>query len=385
MNTANQNGMPHLRWVEGERAILSLMPLLQQRSAEWGQQAEVLQIPYALSMPSIPRRQPVLLLAESDDGTAKKILGAVLVFAQLHALFGKRLITNSDRFGNLGVFGPAGHRLSLAMLAADMLIERGAALVRLDFAVGQPPAEDVTTATPQQARERFGHLPNVATRSNLTLRLHTRTKASDLLLAPDLDATLAALGRRTRRNIRASRRKINFDLHCTFHRHASISLAEFLRFSASCRPRTPSRVARWQYANATSSPGFLSGLQTDAGVWICLSGGRLLEQTAVIDWQMNSPSFPAYSPSLTMRGYLMEEFGRSGFTRLRFEGGTSHTMAEGFEKRTVCHLEVRVQSTWLRVFERCIKSWLPGRAITRSLFSGSTASRAAPSLRALAS
>ncbi len=369
--------------VSGEHAILTLLPSLQPIFESWGQFSEYAELPFLLSVPVAPRRRPLLVLllrAGSGERYASQPVGAVLLFAYSAALFGNRLLAHPDRSGRRCVFGPATERTSIAAVATRALLERGAALLTLPYRTaddpasatlntpGMPVSAEQDTSAPEKQRA-LAALGMMGTGADIQWILQSAGRRLDLQLEPELDLTLQRIGKRTRRNLRAATRRCVRDMGARFHWQPSLTAADLAPINAQSTHPVRGEVLRWRHTVSQQVPGaFLAGLRTSTGEWMALAGGRRIGDAVTLDWQMNPKHFARFSVSLVMRGFLFAHLGAEGVTRMRFEGGTTHTLSRGFRSGTVHTLRVRKQSLWLNSLERVLTTFFPSRAITLNLF-----------------
>ncbi len=362
--------------VPGALAILERLPGLHQAAESWTQSEELAELPFLLSVPVRPQRRPLLVLLHTASGNAQReeLFGAVLLFAYGPRFFAGRLLSNGDRTGRRCVFSLPTERTSVAVTAARAMLQRGAALVALPYRVeadstDRNPHAPLADEAPRQravaALGMLGFAPPVQwTFRSSTRRLH-------LPLAPHLDDTLQSVGKRTRRNIRAAMRLCERELGVRLAWNPPLSEDDLTRINAASARPVRRGVLAWSHATPTQIPGaFLAGLRTSSGEWIALAGGRQNGDTVTLDWQMNRKSFARFSVSLVMRGLLLERFGAEGVTRMRFEGGTAHTLARAFHTGTVYTFRAQRQSLFLRSFEQLLTTFFSSRAITRTLFGG---------------
>lgn len=363
--------------VTGAPAILDRIAALHQAAENWEQSEELAELPYLLSVPLVPPRDPLLVLLYSggEAGSQDNLAGAVLLFAYAAQFAGVRLLAHPDRTGRRCVFGPAANRTAIAVTAARAMLQRGAKVIVLPYRVEalqtQPERELTTGARRQRALAALGML-GLSTDVEWTLRVANRRL--ELPLEPTLDATLERVGKRTRRNLRAATRLCQRETGAELLWNPGLELEALARFNAQSTHPVRRSVLNWRYAIWRSSARqghpatFLAGLRDAQGEWLALAGGRRYGDSVTLDWQMNGKEFARYSVSLVMRGLLIARFGAEGATRMRFEGGTAHTLSGGFNAGAVYVLQVRQRTIWLRLLERILTRWFPSRAITRNLF-----------------
>jgi hypothetical protein len=183
------------------------------------------------------------------------------------------------------------------------------------------------------------------------------------VLADTLDQTLAALGRHTRRNFRAYRRRAEADLGAEFVAHVEMSLEEFLEVNRRSTNPAPESLTEWRYGfhgRTTPEDGTMfAGIRAADGRWLSLIGGRRHGSTTEIDWQMNLAGLPRYSLSTVMRAYLLDHEIALGTRRLMFPGGTPHPMRNALGSSRITDI--------VAVRRRSARAWLLGR-LSRWIF-----------------
>ena len=360
--------------IRGERQIIARLDLLRAVAEEWGQAAELAEVPFLLSVPATPRRQPLLLVLRSGQETdsEQRIVGAVIVFGHGAALFGDRLLGPSDRSGRRCVFGPSSHRAAIAALIARRMIQEGAALVVVPFSLeGSADAEvaNENSATVYGQQNAIAALGMLGAGADLQWTLRRGWRRGDLPLERDFEDTLRQFGRRTRRNVRAAIRRIQGEKGAHLELDPVLPETELVEIDRQCTHPVRRGVTRWRYEVWKKFPdAFVAGLRSADGEWMGLAGGRRVDNGVTLDWQINVKDFTRYSVSLVMRALLMEHFGNEGITRMRFEGGTSHAIIRRLPKTPVFTLIVQADHRWLRGLEWVAARFFPDRASTRNLF-----------------
>jgi hypothetical protein len=189
----------------------------------------------------------------------------------------------------------------------------------------------------------------------------TRKAGATLALYETLDATLARMGKHTRRNMRYYRRKAEAELDCGFANDvkSTLTMAQLVELNhASTHPVAQSTVER-RFETLKSMDGFFCvglGPKT-GGPWISLLGGRRHHGVTEIDWQMNRAGLAKYSVGTVMRSYLIEYEIAIGTDRLFFEGGTPHTMRHSFLSEEAMDIVVMNRSLFVFLLRRAAR-WL---------------------------
>jgi hypothetical protein len=356
--------------ITGNAQILARTAELQELAAASRQQSELADLQYFFERPSRIRYPAtmVVLYSASQGSAPEKPVGAVVLFDSWFPFGPDRFYTAGNRRGRRTVFAPLSHRLEVAAVAAQALLERGARFVSIDVDVGAYAAGPVATEFWRQARAnaapRLTGLPGVAAE----WALHAGVKRFDLHLTVDLDTTLAALGKKTRRNLRYYQRRCIEELGCRFVPQATLSRDEFVAFSRHCHYAANAETVHWRFDSLSRfSNVFLAGMQDAKGEWLALIAGRRNGSALEVDWQMNRAGHERLSLATVLRCFLIEHEVRAGSTSLSFEGGTSHQMAKSLRLRSVANLAVRRPSLWLRLAEKLLGRLAEEKLITKAL------------------
>jgi hypothetical protein len=146
-------------------------------------------------------------------------------------------------------------------------------------------------------------------------------------LRGDFEATIANLGRRTRRNLRyalAQARKHHWQFL------PDLSAEQLAEAVAALRPvcthSFSQQNANERIRHSVDLPGFFAaGLKNAEGRWLsCLVGTRSAGSTDVF-WQLNSPD-SKLSICTTLRSFLFKRESESGVALIRFIGGATPQM-----------------------------------------------------------
>jgi hypothetical protein len=317
-------------------------PLLMELSHRTGQAAAMDPLEFLVNSPTALGKTPYLVLAglragvRGEQATANDVQGAVLLYEYRVAGIGSQVFATDDVTGHRTVIAPAEIRAEVAGTACSALARQGALMALISFE-----AESGQDVAPPSAL-MHGPPCHVAVR--------TRTVARDLLLEDTLDATLAILGKNTRRNFRRYRVRLEEDLGATFVPRVEIGREQFLALNRTSTNRVPEAEAAWRYACLQGLPGrMFTGVQAADGRWLSLIAGCRHDGVTEIDWQMNQADLPRYSLSTVMRSYLLEHELALGTKRLIFKGGTPHSMRHSLlGSRTVDLIVVR----------RSVRAWL---------------------------
>jgi len=179
-------------------------------------------------------------------------------------------------------------------------------------------------------------------------------------LGDTLDATLATMGYRTRRNVRYSLRRAGksgwrFVPEMT---HEQVRDAVCCLAARSTHPYTV-EIAERRLRIAHTTPGaFAIGIVDSTGRWLsCLIGQRIGE-VADVFWQSNAAGIRGHSLCITMRSMFLREEIRRGSRLIRYIGGTCELMQH------FCVPNVTTQTLLVR---RGVRLWLARRTGTANL------------------
>lgn len=302
--------------VHGHKNVLALHETLSDLAERCGQSGVMDYLPFFLSVCRLWGKVPHLLLLPDSAGEPQ---AAVLLYEYGLGRISSGIFVPADLCGERTVLAPERLRSMIAWQAAEALLDRGAHLVFLSLRNGD-----------------FTSLHRAATHTCATRqRIALRT----LPIASSFDATVAAMGSHTRRNLRHYRRLAESELGATFVPEANPSESEFLALNRdSLYPVFP-WIAKWRFRNARGlRDSVLAGLQTADGSWLSLIGGRRRNRITYLDWQMNVKAYPALSIGTAMRAFLIEHEVARGSLLLTFEDGTPHSMNRAFVPENVCDL-----------------------------------------------
>lgn len=322
-----------IRVVRGNRNVLSMSDILSGLAQRCGQEGAVADLGYFLSKPGLMKRIPVLLLFVSPGaGSAANLLpsdviGAALVYEYQLSGISTRMFSSNDRSGRSTLIAPSHRRHEFAVAVGKYLLEQGAHIVLMSFR-----CED---AVDHDQHPETGEGPGAlwATR--------VREIPDFMPLKQDFEQTLAAIGQRTRRNLRYYRRRAEKDLGCVFLPQLDIRPGELLAFNRTCMYSVSDSVVSWRHSALRElEKPLLMGLKDSHGQWLSIVGARRVGNHSEILWQMNRDGFPLYSLSLVMRSFLIEHEVNHGATRFYLEGGSGHPIRQSFVSSTVTDLAV---------------------------------------------
>jgi hypothetical protein len=187
-----------------------------------------------------------------------------------------------------------------------------------------------------------------------------REVGGTIALHKTFDATLARMGKHTRRNMRYYRRKAEAELGCSFipDVRSILTMAQLVELNYASTHPVPCSVLERRYQTTKSMDGFFCvGLSGADGKWISLLAGRRHHGVTEVDWQMNRAGMAKHSVGTVIRSYLIEHEIAIGMQKLFFEGGTPHSMRHSFLSEEA--MDIVVMNRSLPVFLlRSIARWL---------------------------
>jgi hypothetical protein len=293
--------------------VLAWKDRLVELSHRCGQAGAMAQLEEDLARPAFAHKRPTLILTigRRQDG-ADQLQAAVLLYEQRIFGVGSRLFFADYVGAARAVIAPEGERTRAAFIASELLLQRGALLIHVAYEGDQP---------------RLGG--DVAHgRSKPVWAMRRRQSIGYVLVQDTVDATLASLGKHTRRNFRHYRRRAEADLGQVLIDHPELSSEEFVSFSRVCSyPLTEEQAVKRHAAIQHLSPRYrYLGLKAANGDWLSLIGGRHEENNTYIEWQMNRGDMPAYSLCTLMRSHLIDYEVEQRSKRVYFVGGTNHSI-----------------------------------------------------------
>jgi hypothetical protein len=306
--------------LRGRDAVAAKSQMLHDLSRRTGQPGAMHWLEYLMTTPTALEKLPALVLVGLDPGmdpvhaAADALSGAVLLYEYQVAGRGTGVFATDDTTGERTVIAPFNIRTQVAEEVCQALMDRGAVAVMISFEGGgcRPASTRKVTATSQ-----------IVTR--------TRSVPRYLPLAATAEATLAMLGRHTRRNLRYYRRRLETEVGAEFVPEVEMGLPQFLAINRASTNPVSDKLARWRYESIQRTHGTLfAGVSAPSGRWLSLIGGRRHNGSTEIDWQINLAGLPRYSLSTVMRSYLVEHEIELGTTKLAFTGGTPHSMRHSF-------------------------------------------------------
>jgi len=315
--------MTGVRVLSGRDAVAAQTSMLNDLCRRTGQEGAMHWLEYLLATPTAVKKIPTLVLLGLDAGldpasaTADNARGAVLLYEYKFAGRGTRVFATDDTTGQRTVIAPLNIRTQVAEEACRILVDKGALAAMISFE-GRP-------RTGNTLENHIGLTPKC--------RLATRDRSVPryLPLADTVEATLARMGKHTRRNLRYYRRRVETELGADFVPEVSMGREEFMALNRASTNPVDDALAAWRYDAIHRMPEtMLAGMKARNGRWLSLIGGRRHMQVTEIDWQMNLAGLPRYSLSTAMRAYVLEHEVEMGTKRLAFTGGTPHPMRHFF-------------------------------------------------------
>ncbi len=346
--TSDMRPIVHLR---GRVAVLERRAQLAVLAERSGQPGAVTYLELFLSVPYFGSKIPHAILLIDD---ACEPYAAVLLFEYCVVGFPTGVFIPADSSGELTIIAPAGERVLVGIRAAQFLLSHRGSLILLS--VYEP-------GVPLHAYLGEGTFGYVAQR-----RVLSRT----LPLAQTIEATLAQMGPRSRRNLRYFSRRVQTNLYAKYFSHAEISEGDFVELNRRCSFPVPDWVAVWRYRTAHSVDGcFFAGLRAGDGRWLSMMGGRRQNLTSIVDWQMNLADLPSLSLGTAMRFFQLDYEISLGSRFLRFEGGTPHSMQSAFLREHVVDLLLARKPLSSKILRQIVMRVLPkGNVLTDTLVAG---------------
>lgn len=353
-----------LATIRGLRQVLDFLPLLRSLAARSGQLGAVDYLEYFLTNPYVGTKTPCLFLVgrsgslNDSASAADHLYGAVLMYEYRILGFGTKVYTTDDDGGERTVIAAPSARPWIAGRVAGTLIREGARMVLITLrAEGQSTIEALRSSSSCE-------------RSSPLWTTRERQMQRSLVLGTTYDETLATMGKHTRRNLRAFRRRAEAELGTTFVPNAEVSREEFLTLNLICSYPVPDHVAGWRYETAARlDGGFTTGVKSSDGRWLSLLGGRRHHGTTEVAWQMNREDLAEFSLCTVMRSYLLEHEVALGMGKLSFEGGTPHSMQSAFTSETVVDLLACNRSLPANLLRRYAPRFLPPKNIVSQMLS----------------
>ncbi len=188
--------MDPVRIVRGRESILAWGNSLAELCRRCDQCAAMDHLAYYLARPAFARKRPALVLGFAKEQeispdrktgrSSPSLQSAVLVYEHLLWGIGCRLYSSDYHGGNRTVIAPRSRRAEVAICAARVLMARGALLAQVSYEGDEAPAE-VTSGM------ALGRGTRCMTRASVVI---------GYLQEDTFEATLANLGKHTRRNLR---------------------------------------------------------------------------------------------------------------------------------------------------------------------------------------
>lgn len=339
--------------LRGRTEILRLRAVLTDLSALCGQPGAMDYLDYFLTKPENLKKIPYVVLVTSRsnvtalDLKAEDLKGAVLIYEYRVLGFRSNLFITGDSSGNRTVIAPAKMRRQVSATVCRYLMERGARIVLLSLHPGSAESCQTCFEKAMQAEKKCWWMTRI------------RDAGATLPLYQTLDATLAQMGKHTRRNFRYYRRRAEAELDYSFVHDAGtiLTMAQLMELNnASIHPVAQDVLER-RYETLNSVGFFCVGLKYTEGPWIGLVGGRRHGGVTEIDWQLNRDGLSRYSVGTLIRSYLMEHEIAIGTRELFFEGGTPHSMRYSFLSEKAMDIVVMNRSLFVFLLRRSAR-WL---------------------------
>jgi hypothetical protein len=338
----------------GRAEILRLRPVLTALSELCGQTGATDYLEYFLTAIDNLKKTPYLVLMASRSDVcvselqAEDLWGAVLVYEYKVLGFGSSLFTANDYNGSRAVIAPPKLRRQVSAAVCRYLMDHGAQIVFLNL---EPGAQESCQICIEDA---------MAGKAKRWWGTQRRAVGATIALQKTLDATLARMGKHTRRNMRYYRRKAEAELGCNFtaDMKSMLTMAQLIELNYASTHPVPHSTLERRYRTMKSMDGFFCvGMSRANGQWISLLGGRRHHGVTEVDWQMNRGGLAKHSVGTVIRSYLIEHEIAIGMEKLFFEGGTPHSMRHSFLSEEA--MDIVVMNRSLSVFLlRSFARWL---------------------------
>jgi len=354
--SAGNSNSSHFFVLRGRAEILRLRSVLTTLSELCGQAGAMDYLEYFLTAPPNLKKVPYLVLMASRSDVdifklqAEDLRGAVLVYEYRVLGFRSRLFTTCDFNGRRSVIAPASRRTEVSALVCRYLVEQGAQVVLLNLEHSATSCQACFEAAMTGKRKHWW-------------ATQTRETGGTLALQKTLGATLATMGKHTRRNLRYYRRRAEADLKYSFVSDVKsmLTMAQLIELNHASTHPVAQTILERRYDTLKSMEGFFAvGLRQPNGLWISLLGGRRHHGVTEIDWQMNRDGLAKYSVGTVIRSYLIEFEIAIRTESLFFEGGTPHIMRHSFLSEEAMDIVVMNRSLFVFLLRRSAK-WLHPR------------------------
>jgi hypothetical protein len=341
----------HFFVVRGRRDILRIRPLLADLSLLCGQTGAADYLEYFLTSTKSLNKIPYLVLVASrparavTDLRADDLRGAALIYEYTLMGIPSGLFSTRDFNGLRGLIAPAATRTKISAMVCRYLAEHRARVVHVTF------SGDTETS----CQTCFDEIAGGPDSHKQWWTTQSREVGASIALDKTVDATLARIGKHTRRNLRYYRRKAEVELGCIFEGdvRGKLTMAQFAELNSVATHSASESALERRFAVMNSQEGFFcSGVKTADGQWISLLGGRRHHGLTEIDWQMNRSGLEKYSVGTVIRSYLIENEIRIGSERLFFEGGTMHPMRHSFLSQQAVDIIVRKQCVFVYMLRK---------------------------------
>jgi hypothetical protein len=179
-------------------------------------------------------------------------------------------------------------------------------------------------------------------------------------------AFVSSLRKNARRNLtRARRRAIAEKLHFSFEWEFSpLPLATAILLY---RNNIPSRGSfkdfrAFEKYRSLGSRAFQATLSTETGEYLSVAGGAVKDRVATIYYQFNNRKFNSYSPSLTLRSFLVDRLIGEAVHDLVFSEGTGGPLASSCAPTNRITLEIELKSPTRRLRQLVMRKIRDGLA-----------------------
>lgn len=337
--------------LKGKERVLRMHRLLAELSARCDQIGAMDHISLFLNSTMNKKKIPFLILAstqaEMDPFSlhVEGLVGAAVVYE--YEVFGwpTKVFVTDDGSGSRTVIAAPPLRSALTIKVCEHLIQRGARAALLSY-------KEEVNPQPQDIE-----IARIVVPSGTVWGSQVRTMSTYLIIQSTLDATLAQLGRHTRRNLRYYRAEL--ELGCQFFPEArsAISKTGFCKLNRISTHPVQERAMEQRYETlADLKDSFCMGIRAEDGRWLSLMGGRRHHGWTEVDWQVNRAGMDRSSLGTVMRSYFLENEVALGTMRVYFEGGTPHTIRHSLQTEKAVDIIALLPSWPVRLMTAFAKS-----------------------------
>ncbi len=289
--------------LKGKESVLSMHMVLAELSARSDQIGAMDHIAIFLNSTMNEKKIPFLVLASKHTGTdpfsvtLEDLVGAAVVYEYKVWGLSTGVFVTDDGSGSRTIIAAPEMRSAVTIKVCEHLITRGAQAALLSY-------KEEVSPKPQDSE-----IARIALRNGTIWGSQVRDMSTYLPIQQTFDATLAQLGKHTRRNLRYYRRRAEIELDCAFFPEArsAISQSEFRDLNRNSTHPVEERAIARRYEDLFSfKDTFCMGMRAGDGRWLSLIGGRRHHGWTEVDWQVNRAGMDRLSLGTAMRSYFLE-------------------------------------------------------------------------------